>query len=371
MNDSIDEKPEPASEPKADPVRRTTFILLGVAAFMMVWYMVSDRITPFTSQARVHALVVPVAPQVSGLITEVAVSNNQSVEAGDLLFSIDRQRYELAVETAQAGMQSARQAAGASEANVDAARAQLASMEATLVRARQDAERMKRILSEEPGAVSERRLQYAEATLAVAESRVESAQAGLDRALQDLGEVGDSNSKILQAQAALDQANLDLRRTSVYAPTAGIVTDVRVDRGNFANAGAPLMTFLANHDVWIQADFSENNLGHIDPGDRVKVVFDSLPGKVIKGTVRTTGYGVNISSAPLGSLPTIGNDRDWLRDEQRFAVVVDFELTDEKDDLEIRVGSQASVLVFTGNNPVFNGWGHIKMWIVSLLTFAY
>ena len=101
------------SNDTVDPVRKWTFILLGVAAFMMLWYMISDRVTPYTTQARVHALIVPVAPEVSGLITEVAVKSNQAVSAGDLLFSIDRSTYELAVETAEANLQAARQATGA------------------------------------------------------------------------------------------------------------------------------------------------------------------------------------------------------------------------------------------------------------------
>ena len=151
--------------------------------------------------------------------------------------------------------------------------------------------------------------------------------------------------------AALDQAIVNLERTDVLAPDDGVVTDVRVDRGNFAQAGAPLMTFLATKDVWIQADFTENNLGNIKPGDPVGIVFDALPGKVIKGTVRTTGFGVQVDSAPLGSLPTISNDRQWLRDSQRFSVLVDFELPNAEDRRGIRVGAQASVIAYNEGEP--------------------
>ena len=147
--------------------------------------------------------------------------------------------------------------------------------------------------------------------------------------------------------------------------------DVRVDRGNFANAGAALMTFLATRDVWVQADFTENNLGNIKPGDRVGIVFDALPGKVIRGTVRTTGFGVQVDSAPLGSLPTIENNREWLRDAQRFSVVIDFELPSEADRMGIRVGAQASVIVYTGGGFLFNTLGRIKMRLESLFTYAY
>ena len=110
-----------------DPVRKWTFIVMGICIVLFAWYLRSDPVTPYTSQARVHALVVPIAPEVSGTVTSVSVSNNQQVEAGQVLFQIDTNRFELAVQTAEANLDSARQATGASSANVDAARAGLAA----------------------------------------------------------------------------------------------------------------------------------------------------------------------------------------------------------------------------------------------------
>ena len=364
-------EPEAGEDTNRDPVRKWTFIVLGLCVVLMIFYVIADRITPYTSQARVHALVVPIAAEVSGTVTDVAVTSNQLVSAGDLLFQIERDRYELAVETARVNLQTARQATGASLASVDAAEAQVAAAEAQLERAEQDTARLQRIKDEDPGAVSDRRLEMSVAGLKVARSQLRAAEANLERARQDLGMAGEDNTRILQAQTALSQAELDLSRTAVVAPSDGIVTEVRVDRGNFAQAGAPLMTFLATDDIWVQADFTENNLGHIEQGDRVEIVFDSLPGKVIKGTVRTTGFGVQVDSAPLGSLPTIDNNRQWLRDAQRFSVQVDFDLPAARDRLGMRVGAQASVMVYTGRNPLFNALGWIKMRFVSVLTYAY
>jgi len=370
-NDKEETKTDAESPEPQDPVRKWTLIILGLCVFLMAWYLTADRVTPYTTQARVHALVVPIAPEVSGTVTEVAVSSNQAVAAGDLLFKVDRARYALAVETAEANLQSARQATGASTANVDTARAQMESARANLVRSEQDTMRLRRIKEEDPGAISERRLESAESTLAMSRAQLAAAESTVEKALQDLGQAGDANTRILQAQAALEQANIDLSNTEVRAPADGIVTDVRVDRGNFAKAGGALTTFLATHDIWVQADFTENNLGNIKPGDKVGIVFDALPGKVINGTIRTTGFGVKVDSAPLGSLPTINNDREWLRDAQRFAVVVDFELPGARDRLGIRVGAQASVIVYTGDGFLFNTVGKIKMWFVSLFTYAY
>ena len=353
-----------------DPVRRWTLILLVVCAVLLTWYLRADRVTPYTSQARVNALVVPIASQVSGILTEVFVNNNQAVTAGQKLFQLDIENSRLAVQTAEANLTSARRAVGAAKANVAAAEASISAARASVLRTRQDAIRMRKIRKEDPGAISERRLESAEASLATTISQLSAAEASRNKALQDLGAEGESNSRILQARASLDQARLNLERATVYAPEDGVVTGVRLDKGSFAAAGKPQLTFIATHNIWVQADFTENNLGHIDPGDEVAIVFDALPGRVIRGSVREVGFGVAVDSAPLGSLPSIKNDPDWLRESQRYPVLIDFDLTIDEDE-RLKVGSQASVVVYTGQHWVSNALASILIRLVSILTYAY
>lgn len=359
------------AKPARDPVRSWTLITLVIIVLLLAWYLVSDRVAPNTSQAKVHALVVPIAPEVSGTVTSVEVGNNQRVKAGQELFHIDPERYRLAVETAQADLQTARQSMGASSANVSAAEAALVSAEANRERTEQDAVRLTRIKQEDPGAISQRRIESAEASLAAARGQVDAAKANLEKARQDLGQTGEQNSRILQAQSALAQAKLNLERTVVRAPEDGLVTDVRVTKGNFANASAPQMTFIAVENVWVQADFTENNLGNIRAGNKVGIVFDLLPGQVFPGTVREIGYGVAVDSAPLGSLPTIDNDRDWLRSAQRYPVLVDFDFRGQRSATGLRVGSQATVVVYTGDNILINTLAGLQIWLSSILTYAY
>ena len=156
------------------------------------------------------------------------------------------------------------------------------------------------------------------------------------------------------------------------APESGVVTGVQLDKGNFAGAGQPQMTFIATHNIWIQADFKENNLGNIDPGDKVAIVFDVLPGQVISGTVREVGFGVDVGNPPLGKLPTIQNDKSWLRAAQRYPVLIDFELPRNREGkTRIKVGSQATVTVYTGTHPLFNTLGRLVMRLKSWLEYAY
>ena len=367
--DEQQQQDEPVAAEK-DPVRVWTVRILILSVFLLLGYLTADRLTPVSSQARVHSLVIPVAAEVSGLVKDIAVKNNQFVEAGAVLFSIDNGRYQLAVASAEANLKAAREATGASAAGVDAAESQVISARAGLLRSEQDAVRLRRIKSQDSGAISDRRIESAEASLVVAQQQLAAAEANLDKARQSLGSAGDDNSRIQQAQSALANAKLDLQRTIVVAPTAGVVTDVRVDKGNFAAAGAPQMTFVSTEDVWVQADFTENNLGNVDNGDPVRLAFDVFPGRVFTGTVRTTGYGIAVDSAPLGSLPTINNNRTWLRDAQRFPVVIDFDMSREEM-RKLKVGAQVTAIIYASDSWFFNALGAFYIRVGSIFSYAY
>jgi multidrug resistance efflux pump len=355
---------------KMDPVRKWTLIVLALTTLLLLWYLVADRLTPFTSQARVNAYVVPISPEVSGTITEVAVGNNQLVDKGQRLFQIDRSRYGLAVARAEADLEAARQEFGAATAAVESAEASLSTARANFTRSDKDAKRMQQIYEEDPGAISIRRLEIAQADLAGAAGNVAGAEAELERARQQLGQQNEDNARLLAARSALEQSRIDLARTSVVAPDRGLVSDVRVDRGNFAQAGQPLMTFIAIHDVWVQADFTENNLGHVEPGDVVEIALDVQPGRVFKGRVRSVGYGISTSSGSLGALPTIENSRDWLRAAQRFPVIIDFDSSAGIPPGR-RVGAQVSVIIYTSDRPFINTLGKLHIRLISLLSYAY
>ncbi len=360
-----------AAAPEKDPVRTWTFIILGLCIVLTILYLVADRQTPFTSQARVHAFVVPIAPQVAGNVIRVEVNNNDHVKSGQVLIRIDPTDYKLAVASAEATLKVVQQSVDAGVAGVEAAEANVEAARANMWRSEQDAVRMRRIRDEDPGAISERRIDSAEASLAAAVAQLAAAEASLESARSALGQIGENNADIQNAQTALDKARVDLERTILLAPRDGVVSDMRIDQGNFAAAGAPLMTFIAIHEVWVRADLTENNLGNVNAGDRVEMTFDVQPGKIYTGKIRETGFGVQVDSNALGTLPTIDNQRSWLRDAQRFPVLIDFESDKALEQMGLRVGSQVSVIVYTGNNWLLNFLGGIYIRVVAVMSYAY
>ena len=159
----------------------------------------------------------------------------------------------------------------------------------------------------------------------------------------------------------------------VRATDRGEITDLRVDVGYYAGAGAPVITLLSLSDVWIQADFTENNLGHLKKGTPVEILFDSLPGEVFSGVIDNIGLGVSAGrTAQPGTLPTIDNDRDWLRASQRFPVIVKFDPRQQEHLMrQLRMGGQASVVAYSEGAWLTRILAKIHVRFMSLLSYAY
>lgn len=369
--------PPPASTPvpapkKGQGSRRGAIVVLVLIVASLAWYFVADRLTPYTSQARVQAFVVPVPAEVAGTVLKVYVRNNDQVQQGQPLFDIDPVQYRIALQRSRSDYESVRRSVNASVAAVEAAKAALQAARANHVYARQDAARLEQIYAADPGALSVRRVQHAQAGRVTARSQELAAEADLRRAQEAAGEAGENNAQLVSARAAIEKAELDLKRTRVIAPGRGRVTDLRTDVGQFIQAGAPAMTLIADHDLWISADMTENNLGNIQPGDEVAIVLDVLPGEVLTGRVRSVGTGVGSGQqTQAGALPQIENNRDWLRQAQRFPVAVEFAQSERAHLDAVRIGGQADVLVYTGDHGFMNWLGSVYIHLMSYLSYVY
>ena len=367
--------PAPAPAPAADPTKKGIKWVLLVILLSLAWYLLADRYTPYTQQARVGAFVIPVASEVAGRVTRVNVRNNQDVKAGELLFEVDPQPYRIAVDRARADLESTRRQIGASTAGIAAAQANLRAAQANELKARQDNQRLEGLYREDPGTISVRLLEVSRSTREQAVSQVAAARAEVQRAREQEGGSDEDNATLRSAATALEKAELDLANTQIRARSSGLVTDLRTDVGQFAGAGSPVMTLIAIHDVWISADMTENNLGLVRLETPVAIVLDALPGEIFQGRVRSVGYGVSVGQTPApGTLPSVQNSRDWLRPAQRFPVIIEFSQESWarlRDSGAIRAGGQAEVMAFpTEGNPL-NPLGRLFVGLMSWLSYVY
>ena len=340
----------------------------------LTWYLLADRYTPYTNQARVEGYVIGVAPQVAGTVTKVWVTNNQEVQEGQPLFEIDPSQYQIALNKARSDLENARRQVGAGSAVVEAARANLLAARANERKARQDAERLQRLHESDPGTISVRLVEVSRAGLDQAQAQVTAAEADIQRAIEQMGgDDADDNTILKAALTAVDKAELDLANTVVKASSRGVITDLRADVGQFAGIGSPVLTLIGIHDLWVNAEFTENNLGHVNVGTPVEILFEVLPGRVFRGKVRSLGLGVSAGfNQSAGALPTIRNDRDWLRQSQRFPVIIGFD-TEQDPALQeqLRIGGQASVIGYSEGTGLLRLLGKLQIRVASWLSYLF
>ena len=356
--------------PPADPMRKVILIALILLLVLFVYHVLSDRFTPYTSQARVDTFLTQIAPEVAGDVQLVGAKDNGTVRKGDLLFRIDPEPYQLAVRSAEANLSVALQAADVSVADVAAARAQLRKQHVDLGASRELGGIVEDLVGKK--ALAETQGIRARADVAKTEADLTRAQADVRKAEANLGAPGLRNPKVRQALAALDQARLDLRNTEVRSPADGTVTNLRLAPGQYVAPGQPLLSFLEKGPRWISADMRENQLGNVRPGQKVTVALDIKPGKLFKGRVQSIGWGVSQGDeAPTGQLATVPPDQGWLRDPQRFPVRI-MVLPDEAKEAGIddgRSGAQANVMIFTDDHSILNPIGRLWIRVVALLSY--
>lgn len=361
-------EPAPQADAQQTSVTRWVWGAIILCLAILVCYVLADKFTPYTANARIEAFVVPIAAAVSGRITEVNVTNNSRVTEGQVLAVIDRAQYRLAVQRAKTDLQQATQSSEADVAAVTTAQAKVTEAEANLANAEVKGKRIIKLAAE--GAASQSRADDARSRIAASQAKLASARSELEKARSQLGYAGANNAKVQAALVALESAQLDLSRSYLRAPSEGIITNLLIDVGHYANIGAPLMTFISTRQIWIQANYRENCLMNIEAGNQVEIGLDSAPGKIFNGEVMAIGYGVaDNSDDPIGGLSTIQPNQGWLRQAQLMPVLI--RITDDTATPYLRIGGQANAIIYTGDRPIQNALAGFWIRLISLLSHLH
>jgi len=344
-------------------MRRAGALFLLVLAYVLI----ADMVIPMTPHAMVQRPVLTIAPRVAGEVTQVDVTNNQKVKAGQLLFRIDPSDYQLAVQKAELALSAAQQ-------TNDNLRAQLAQADAAVRAAEAGSSEKRREF---------KRLQSLRATKVVSQQALDQAATAVDtsaaqlvaakekrRAIRvQLGLEGDRNLLVRQAQNQLDSARLALARTEVRAPEEGVVSNLQLVSGIQAQAKQSLMSLVVTGKERITADFREKTLSGIADRARAWVVFDALPGRVYPAVLSSRDLGVAQGQlSPNGQLAAPEDSDRWVRDAQRVRVYVELE---QKLPPSLVTGSRATVMLAGTDSGLLQWIGKTQMRIISLLHYVY
>ena len=306
--------------------KRYLAIGLGILVAIGVGYFIHETLMfQSTDDAYVETTTVQVAPRVAGQITDVYITDNQRVHEGDLVAKIDDADYIVKVEQAKARYERAL-------LNQTNAKANLTAANTNIEVAKKDLERYKNLY--EQGAVSKQ-------TLDAAQAKYDSAQAQQTTAEQALfskegTKVADADLKELKALK--DQAELNLSYTKIYAPQNGTVSNRRVEKGMYVQVGTPLFVVVPD-DVWVVANYKENQLRHMKPGQEVQIKVDTYPDKVFKGKVDSIQRSSGAKSSMFPPENAVGS---FVKIVQRIPVKIVF--TEKIDPEEYNIVPGMSVV---------------------------
>jgi membrane fusion protein (multidrug efflux system) len=304
-----------------------TFLMLIVPALLIVgggYYWLTSGGSVSTDDAQIKQDIVSVSPQVNGQVVQVLVRNGMHVHRGDLLFRIDPQPFQVALEQAQAQLAAARlqttqlktQAAGTG-ADITGAQANLQIKENALARQQALLKQGFTTRADYEDALNE--VKTAEQQLADAKARAANAQAAIAPGEQP---------SIAQAQAAIDKARLDLERTSIRAPMDGVIEnadDLQV--GKMAVIGVGTLSLVHSSTAWVEANFKEKDVGKMVRGQRAEITVDAYPGMKFPAHVQSIGAG---TGSEFSLLPAQNANGNWVKVTQRVPVRIAFNQTPSK-----------------------------------------
>jgi len=301
--------------------------VLLIALIGGVAYWLQVRHFESTDDAFVAARSFSVAPKVGGYVAAVPVTDNQHVNAGDLLARIDDRDYRIAIDQAQAQVAVAQANVvnidaqiDSQQAQIDQAKAQLKQAEAQLQFAREEADRAGDIVQKGAGTVQ--RAQQTKSDLEAQQantSRAKAAVIGTELGLKVLqAQHTSAEASKQQTDAQLDQAKLNLQYTNVQAAQSGRVVKLSGAKGAFATAGQSLMMFVPD-EVWITANYKETQLADMRPGQSVEIRIDAYPGRKLKGHVDSVQPG---SGTAFSLLPAENATGNFVKVVQRVPVKI-------------------------------------------------
>ena len=254
------------------PFKRYIFGASGIIVALIGIYLVIDAYHfQSTDDAYVETTTVQVAPKITGQVVEVYVTDNQRVKEGDLVAKIDDADYKVRLAQAEARYERAL-------LNQKNAKANLSASKSNIDVAKKDLERYKNLYAD--GAVSKQTLDSAQAKYDAALANLTSSE----QAVMSGGGSKVADAEIKELKALKDMAALNLSYTNVYAPQNGTVASRRVEKGMYVQTGAPLFVIVPDN-VWVVANYKENQLQHMKVGQPVDIKIDTYPGKTFKGKV--------------------------------------------------------------------------------------
>ena len=305
-----------------------------------------------TDNAYVKANVIIISPEISGRVTSVMVADNEVIEVGDVLLQLDSAPLEISLNRARAQMAVIR-------TELESLRVDFAE---TVVQAQQAEDkvryldrrykRQQKLLKQ--GLSSEEKHDEAKHDLQIAKREVQIIRQRVQRVLAQLAGNEqlpvDQHPRYLTAQTIYDQAVVDLKSTTIHAPASGVISNMKLQIGEYAQAGKPIFSLIENQPIWVEANLKETQLTHILPGQQATIVADAYPNQIWKSVVSSIAPA---TGAEFSILPPQNASGNWVKVVQR--IPVNLVIIDQGGGPQLRAGMTVSVRIDTRRKRKLSG----------------
>ncbi|HEX6120974.1 MAG TPA: HlyD family secretion protein [Dongiaceae bacterium] len=361
MTETATETPQP--QPNRRRQLRRVLMIAGPLAVLIgvgIVYLTGGRYAG-TDNAYVHTHMVSVSADISGRVVALKVHENEPVKTGDVLFQLDPEPLQIAVDQAHANLEGARDKIIGLKAAYRTRQEDLKAAEANVGFAQRELERREKLVAGK--IISQSDYDEARNRYNVAVNEAASIGQDISRIVSELG--GDPNidperhPTYRAAAAALAQAELDMRHGTVTAPADGVVAQVDTLRpGDYIKAGEPVFNIVSQKDAWIEANLKETDLTYVKPGQTADVTIDTYPGRTFKAVVDSIGMA---TGAEFSVLPPQNSSGNWVKVVQRIPVRL--RVVDAPEDATLRAGMSAVVEIDTGHRRgVFTALARLFTW---------
>jgi membrane fusion protein, multidrug efflux system len=290
----------------------------GALIFLFVVFELVTQVFIFCRDAYVTTDIVFVAPEVAGPIATLPVTDNQPVEMGAILFTIDPEPFEIALRQVETALELSKASLGKAKDQLGMAISEIQLAQASLDDAQKTRDRIQELSNK--GAVSQQALNDAEKDYQVALAKLHEAD---NTRLVSLQEIVVQTAAVRQAEAAVAKADYELRKTIVYAPVTGRVAPLRIRPGQYIQTGVPAVAVVSSKDWRVVANLPQRHLAGLLVGQKVWFTIGSDPWHFHVGKIKSIAPGVARSQQFTEVLPYVAPTTDWIRLPRRFPVEID------------------------------------------------
>ncbi|MBH67010.1 MAG: hypothetical protein CMM58_01525 [Rhodospirillaceae bacterium] len=372
--------PPPKAGPKTGLTRTVVrlFLLILVPAIALVlganWYEKTGRFVE-TENAYVKTNVIAISADIDGRVTDVLVDENQNVSKGALLFKLDPNSYSMEIQMAESQLEKVRHNISALQAEyyqilaeIEEKKASVVYKKANLAYYKREAKRQRMLIKKSITTRAklddaESKLDEAEFKLLAATREVATRKQKIKTVIARLG--GDPNRRFdehpdfIKAETQLSLAKINLGYTEVQAPIAGVVTRLKLEPGEWVEAGEPAFGIISTDRVWIEANLKETQLTHVREGQKTIIEIDAYPDVIWEGEVGSISPA---TGAEFSVLPPQNASGNWVKVVQRLPVRIEIKSVSNKPPL--RAGMTSTVSIDTQHQRKL--WSTIKSSISSI-----